>query len=201
MAYAAVQVSSGGVVVGVEVVRHHVLHIAHGINEAIRQVCGDQHYVPIVVDKEAEGAPLTQITSSFMDITCCFQVDLYIGHEVQDLFWCVEVGLDAAYYKPYVNVGDLFVLVIHLEDEEYGCHPTELEGALHHRGHKCTLCNELLQVVQGNVLHVKGVLDGAETNVPQVETILAVESVPRYRTLACELEEYPAEDECGHLEE
>ena len=201
MAYAVVQVSSGRVVVGVEVVQLHVLHIARGINEAIRCVHGDRHYAPIVVDKEAKGTPLTQITSSFKGIACCFQVNLYVGHEVQDLFWGREAGLNIVYNESNVDVGDLLVLVIHLEDEEYGCHPTELKGALGHGGHTCTLCNELPQVVQGNVLHVKGGLDGAEANVPQVETILAVESVPRNRTLACELEEYPAEVECGHLEE
>ena len=111
------------------------------------------------------------------------------------------MGLNAVYYESYVDISDLLVLVIHLEDKEYGCHPTELEGALHCGRHKHALCDELPQVVQGNVLHVKGVLDGAEADVPQVETILAVESVPRYRTLARKLEEYPAEVECGHLEE
>ena len=50
-------------------------------------------------------------------------------------------------------------------------------------------------------MHVKGALDGAEAYVPQFETILAVESVPRYRTLTHKLEEYPAEVECSHLEE
>ena len=50
-------------------------------------------------------------------------------------------------------------------------------------------------------MHVKGALDGAEANVPQVETILAVESVTGYRALAYELEEYLAEVECGHLKE
>ena len=35
----------------------------------------------------------------------------------------------------------------------------------------------------------------------EVETILAVESVPGYRALACKLEEYPAEVECSHLKE
>ena len=55
MAYAVAQASSGGVVTDVKVVQLHILHVAHGINEAIRQVCGDQHYAPIVVDKEAEG--------------------------------------------------------------------------------------------------------------------------------------------------
>ena len=97
------------------------------------------------------------------------------------------MGLDAAYYESYVDIGDLLMLVIHLEDKEYGCCPAELEDALHHRGHKCTLCDEFLQVVKGNALHVEGMLDGAEADVPQVETILAVESVPLYGTLAGKL--------------
>ena len=131
----------------------------------------------------------------------CFQVDLYVRHEVQDLFWGVEAGLDVVYYESYVDVSDLLMLVVHLEDEEYGCHPTELKGALHHRRQKCALFDKLLQVVQGKALHVQGVLDGAEADVPQVESILAMESVPRYRTLTGELEEYLAEVECGHLKE
>ena len=201
MAYAAVQESSGKVVVGVKVVQLHVLHLAHGINEAIRWVCGDQHHALIAVDKEAKGAPLTWITSSFKGVKSRFQVNLYVRHKVQDLFWGIESGINMAYYESYIDVGDLVVLVVHLKDEEYGCHPTELEGALCHGRHKCALCDELLQVVQGNALHVKGALDGAEADVPQVETNLALESVPRYRTLTRELEEYLAEVECGHLEE
>ena len=201
MAYAVAQVSSGRAVAGVKVVQLYILHIAHGINEAIRQVPGDQHHALIVVDKEAKGAPLTWITSSFKGAMCHFQINLYVRHKVQDLFWGVEAGIDVAYYKSYVDVGDLLMLVICLKDEKYGCHPPELKGALCHRRHKCTLCDELPQVVQGNALHVKGVLDGAEVDVPQVETTLAVESVLRYRTLTHKLEEYLAEVECGHLEE
>ena len=99
------------------------------------------------------------------------------------------------HYEPYVDICDLLVLVICLEDEEYGCHPAELKGALHHRGHKCALCDKFPQVVQGNALHVEGTLDGAEANVPQVETIMAVEKVPGYGTLAGKRQEYPAEVE------
>ena len=111
------------------------------------------------------------------------------------------MGLNAAHYEPYVDVSDLLMLVIHLEDEECSCHPVELEGALHHRGHECALCDKIPQVVQGNALHVEGTLDGAEVNVPQFETFLAVESVSGYGTLAGKLQEYPAEVECGHLKE
>ena len=63
------------------------------------------------------------------------------------------------------------------------------------------LCDEFLQVVQGNALHAKCTLYGAEVDVPQVETVLAVEGVHQYGTLAGELQEYPIEVECGHLKE
>ena len=169
--------------------------------EAIRQVRGDGHHTPIVVDKEAEGAPLARVTPGFKGIVRCFQVNLYVGHKVKNLFWGIEVGLDTANYKSYIDVSDLLMLVIHLEGKENGCSPTELESALHHRGHKCTVCNEFLQVAQGSALHAEGMLYGAEADVPQGETILAVEGVPWYRTLAGELQEYLVEVECGHLEE
>ena len=114
---------------------------------------------------------------------------------------CSGVGLDVADYDSYIDVSDLLMLVIHLEDKENGCSPTELEGALCRGGHKHALCDEFPQVVKGNVLHVEGMLYRAESDVPKVETILAVESVPRYGTLAGELQEYPVEVECGHLKE
>ena len=88
-----------------------------------------------------------------------------------------------------------------LEDKENGCCPAELEGALCHGGHKCAFCDKFPQVVKGNVLHAEGMLYGAEVDVPQVETVLAVESVPGCGTLAGKLQEYPVEVECGHLKE
>ena len=67
--------------------------------------------------------------------------------------------------------------------------------------HKRTLCDEFPQVVKGNALHVEGTLYRAEADVPQVETVLAVESVSQYGTLAGELQEYLVEVECSHLKE
>ena len=93
------------------------------------------------------------------------------------------------------------MLVICLEDKENGCSPTELESALCYGGHKYALCNEFPQVVQGNALHAECTLYGAEADVPLVETVLAEESVPRYGTLAGELQEYPVEVEHSHLKE
>ena len=201
MAYAVVQMCSGRVVAGVKVVQLHILHAAHRTNEAIRQVRGDGHHIPVVVDKEAEGTPLAQVTLSFKGIVHHFQVDLYVRHEVKNLFWGIEVGLNAVDYKTYIDIGNLLMLVVHLEDRENGCCPTELEGALHCGGHKHALCNKFLQVVKGNAWHAEGTLYGAEADVPQVETILAVKSVPWYGTLAGELQEYLVEVECGHLKE
>ena len=195
------QTCSGRVVAGVEVIRLHILHIAHEINEAIRWVRGDGHHTPIVVDKEAEGAPLAQVTPGFKGVTHCFQVDLYVRHEVENLFWGIEAGLDVVDYESYIDISDLLMLVVCLEDKENGCSPTELESALRHRGHKRALCDEFPQVVQGNALHAEGMLYGAEADVPQIETILAAESVPQYGTLAGELQEYPVEVECSHLKE
>ena len=104
-------------------------------------------------------------------------------------------------YESYIDVSDLLILVICLEDKENGCHPIELKGAFHHEGQKRALCDKFLQIVKGNALHVEGALYGAEADVPQVETILAVESVPQYGTLAGELQEYPVEVEYSHLKE
>ena len=188
MAYAVAQMHSSRVVTGAKVVWLYILHIAHGINEAIRWVHGDGHPSPIVVNKEAEGAPLAWVTPSFKGIMHHFQLNLYVRHEVKNLFWGIEVGLDTADYELYIDVGDLLMLVICLEDKENGCSPAELKGALHHGGHKCTLCDEFLQVVQGNVLHAECTLYGAEADVSQVETVLAEESVPWYGTLAGKLQ-------------
>ena len=163
---------------GCPVVQLHILHVACGINEAIGWVSGDGHHAPIVVDKEAEGAPLAQVTPGFKGVTHHFQVDLYVRHEVKNLFRGIEAGLDAADYESYVDISDLLMLVICLEDKENGCCPTELEGVLHCRGHKCTLCNKFSQVVKRNAWHAEGMLYGAEADVSQVETMLAEESVP-----------------------
>ena len=148
----------------------------------------DGHRTPIVVDKEAEGTPLAWVTPSFKGIMCSFQVNLYVRHEVKNLFWGIEAGLDTVGYESYVDIGDLLMLVVHLEEKENGCSPTELEGALHHGGHKCALCDKFPQVVQGNLLHSECTLYGAEVDIPQVEVILAEEGVPWYGTLTGELQ-------------
>ena len=33
-------------------------------------------------------------------------------------------------YESYIDIGDLLMLVVHLEDKENGCSPTELKSAL-----------------------------------------------------------------------
>ena len=104
-------------------------------------------------------------------------------------------------HESYVDTSDLLMLVVCLEDEENGCSPTELEGALQHRGHKCALSNESPQAVKRDVLHVEGTLYGAEADVPQVEPILVVESVPQDGALAGQLQKYAVKVKCGHLKE
>ena len=82
MTYAVVQVCSSQVVVGVKVVWLHVPHVACGVNEAVRWVCGDRHCAPIVADKKAKGVPLARVTHGFKGITHCLEVDLYISNKV-----------------------------------------------------------------------------------------------------------------------
>ena len=93
------------------------------------------------------------------------------------------------------------MLVICLEDEENGCSPTELEGALRCGGHKRTLSDESPQAVKRDVLHAEGSLYGAEANVPQVESILALEGVPQDGVLVGQLQKYAIKVKCGHLKE
>ena len=104
-------------------------------------------------------------------------------------------------HKSYIDISDLLMLVICLEDEENGCSPSELEGTLHHGGHKCTLSNESPQAVKRDALHVEGMLYGAEADVPQVEPILAVEGVPWDGALAGQFQKYAVKVKCGHLKE
>ena len=82
MTYAVAQACSSQVVVGVKVVQLHNPHVAHGVNEAVSQVCGNGHCTPIVADKKAKGVPLAGVTPGLKGITCHLEVDLYIGHKV-----------------------------------------------------------------------------------------------------------------------
>ena len=82
MTYAVVQVCSSWVVVGVKVVWLYIPHIARGVNEAVRWVCGDRHGTPIVADKEAKGTPLSGVTPGLESITCHLEVNLYVLNKV-----------------------------------------------------------------------------------------------------------------------
>ena len=189
---------SGQVVVSVKVVWLHILHIASGINEAVRW---DGHCTPIVVDKEAEGVPLVRVTLSFKGITCCFQIDLFIGHKVPNLVWGIEAGLDAVDHKFYVDISDLLMLVICLEDEKNGCRPTELKGALQHEGGINTLSDKSPQAVKRDALHAEGLQYGAEANVPQVESVLALDGIPQDGALVIQLQKNVVKVKCGHLKD
>ena len=111
------------------------------------------------------------------------------------------MGLDVADHKFYIDVGDLLMLVVHLEDEKNGCSSAELEGALQCGGHKCALSDESPQAVKRDALHVEGLLYGAEVNVPQVESVLVLKGVPWDGALVSQLQKYAVEVKCGHLKE
>ena len=103
--------------------------------------------------------------------------------------------------ESYIDVSDLLMLVICLEDEENGCSPIELEGALWHRGHERTLGDESLQAVKRDALHTEGLQYGTEVNVPQVESVLALEGVPWDGALVSQLQKNAVKVKCGHLKD
>ena len=59
-----------------------VPHVARGVNEAVRWVCGDGHGTSIVADKEAKGMPLPGVAPGLKSITHHLEVNLYVLNEV-----------------------------------------------------------------------------------------------------------------------
>ena len=82
MAYAAVQVCSSRVVVGIEVVWLHIPHVAGGVDEAVRWIHGDGHGAPIVADEEAKGMSLAGVVPGLKGIPHHLEVNLYVLDEV-----------------------------------------------------------------------------------------------------------------------
>ena len=80
--YAAVQVCSSQVVVGVKVIQLYIPHITSWVDEAVRWVCGNRHGNPIVADKEAKSAPLAGVTPGLKSNGRHLEVNLYVPDEV-----------------------------------------------------------------------------------------------------------------------
>ena len=57
--------------------------------------------------------------------------------------------------ESHVDIGDFFVLAVRPEDQENSSSPTELKRSLRSRRHECALCDEFLQAVEGEALHVE----------------------------------------------
>ena len=100
-----------------------------------------------------------------------------------------------------IDLSDPFMLAIHLEDQEKGGSPTELERALQCRGHECILSDESPQTVKRDVLHAEGSPYGTEANLPQVESILALEGVLWDGTLVHQHQKNVVKVKCSHLKE
>ena len=119
---------------GVKVVWLHIPHVAHGVDEALRQIHGDGHGTPIVAEEEAKGTPLAGVTPSLKSIARHLEFDLYILNKVQDLVQSIQVGLDPVDHKPHIDICDPFMSAICLEDKEDGSSPAELGGLSDGRG-------------------------------------------------------------------
>ena len=68
-------------------------------------------------------------------------------------------------------------------------------------GHEHVLGDEFLQMVKRDALHVVGLPYGTKVNVPQVESILALEGVPRDGALVHQHQKNAVKVKCSHLKE
>ena len=89
------------------------------------------------------------------------------------------MGLDPADNECHVDICDLLMLAVCLEDQEDGSSPADLRRALQLGGHECTLSDEFTQLVEGDVLHAECLSYGTEVDIPQIESILTMESHPQ----------------------
>ena len=89
------------------------------------------------------------------------------------------MGLDPADNESHIDICDLLMLAICLEDQQDGSGPAEFWSALQRVGHEHALSNEFLQMVKGDALHVECSYYGTKMNVPQVESVLTLESLPQ----------------------
>ena len=87
------------------------------------------------------------------------------------------MGLNPVDHEPHIDICDPLMLAIHLEDQENGGSPAELGRALRCGGHECTLGDESPQTVKRDVLHAEGLPHGTNVNIPQIESILALEGI------------------------
>ena len=56
-------------------------------------------------------------------------------------------------------------------------------------------------VCKRDVLHVEGSSYGTKVNIPQIESVLALEGVPWDGTLVCQHQKNVIKVKCGHLKE
>ena len=68
-------------------------------------------------------------------------------------------------------------------------------------GHEHTLSDESLQMVKRDALHAEGLSYGTKVNIPQVESILALEGVPWDGALVCQHQKNVVKVKCCHLKQ
>ena len=101
-------------------------------------------------------------------------------------------------HKSHTDICDPLMLAVHLEDQENGGSP---QRALRCGGHECALGNESPQMVKRDVLHVEGSSHGTKANIPQIESVLALEGVPWDGALVRQHQKNMVKVKCCHLKE
>ena len=100
------------------------------------------------------------------------QVLFYGLHEGEDPILSVKVAASAVHHQANVHMLDTMVLFIGEEYKEYS-YGIPVWVCLDALGLEAVVINQALQVGEGDLLHVQGVLRWHKTDVPKVESLIA----------------------------
>ena len=155
-----------GTVVGVKMIWFNTFYVTGMIHQAIRWVHGDGHSATEIVYKKAKGTPLAGVAPSLESVMHHLKVDLYVIDKIEDLVGGIQAGFNSADHESHINIGNFFVLAVHLEDQENSSHPAAFGGPLRLRGHEHALGKEGVQAIKGEALHAEHLSQGTEADVP-----------------------------------
>ena len=100
------------------------------------------------------------------------QVFFYGLHEGENPILSVKVVAHAVHHQANVHVLDTLVLFIREEYKEYS-HETAVRVPLNTLSLEAVVINQALQVSEGDSLHVQGVQQWLEVDVPEMESLIA----------------------------
>ena len=112
-----------------------------------------------------------------MSVPGFFQVHFYGLHEGEDPILHVKIASHTVHHQANVLMLDALVLLIREEYNEYSS-GTAVQVWLDALWLEAVVIDQALQIGEGDPLHVQGVPQWHEVDVPKVETLIAGHHVP-----------------------